>query len=67
MISHEPKELFKYFVSNDFKVLDQMLSRIDQKSVCEIFIKVYNEILTQANSQNQSGVPPGISSNPIPN
>jgi len=66
MISHEPKEVFKYFVSNEFRVLDKMVNRLDEKSICEIFIKVYNEILSQANSNSASGVPPGIVSNPAP-
>lgn len=63
MISHEPKELFKYFMGTNFIVLDKMVKRLDDKSICEIFIKVYNEILTQSNS-TASSVIPGIVSNP---
>ena len=45
MISHEPKELYKYFVSNDFIVLDKMANRLDDKSISEMFTKIFNEIL----------------------
>ena len=57
MISHEPKEMYRYFVSSDFRVLDKMVNRIDDKSICEVLIKVYNEILNQSNSHSASGVP----------
>jgi len=45
MINHEPKEMYKYCVSNDFIVLDKMAGRLDDKSICEIFIKMFDEIL----------------------
>lgn len=57
MISHEPLELYKYFISNNFLVLDKMINRIDDKSIAELFIKVFNEILNQSNIAASAGVP----------
>lgn len=48
IISCEPKEIMNYFKQNDYQVLDKMAAHLDNKSICELFVKVINEILKSA-------------------
>ena len=52
MISCDPKELMRFFQQNDYKVLDMMMVHLDNKSVCELFIRVMNEILKAPSATN---------------
>lgn len=45
MISCDPLELMKYFQQNNYEVFDKMLVHLDNKSICELFIKMMSEIL----------------------
>jgi hypothetical protein len=44
MISTQAKEFCKYIISGDYVVLDQLVEHIDNKSICELFIKILLEL-----------------------
>jgi hypothetical protein len=48
MISCEPVEILKYFQQNDYEILNRMMKHLDNKSICEMFIKILNEILKRS-------------------
>jgi hypothetical protein len=52
MISTDPIELMKFFEQNDYNVLDKMVVHLDNKSVCELLIKILNEILKTPSATN---------------
>jgi len=37
-------------------ILDKLAARVDDKSVCDIFVKIFNEILNQSNLVSVPGV-----------
>jgi hypothetical protein len=42
----------RFFQQNDYKVLDMMMVHLDNKSICELFIRVMNEILKAPSATN---------------
>lgn len=61
MISHQPKEMINYIISTDYKVLDKMINFIENKSICEILIKLLNELI----EHQSKTLMPGISDVPL--
>ena len=56
MIQHQPKEMVKYVISADYVIFDKMMDHLDDKSVCELFVKLLNEI-SDHNCQSLPGIP----------
>ena len=52
MISCDPIELMKYFQQNNYEVLDKMVVHLDNKSICELYIRIMNEILKAPSATN---------------
>lgn len=42
----------KYFQQNDYQVFDMMIVHFDNKSMCELFVKIMNEILKVPSATN---------------
>jgi len=61
MISHQPKEMINFIISTEYRVLDKMINFIENKSICEILIKLLNELIEH---QSKTLVP-GISDVPL--
>lgn len=60
IIKHQPKEVVKYVIQRDYAVLDKLVAHIDNKSICELLIK----ILFELTDYNQ-GLP-GLPGLPVP-
>lgn len=53
IIKIQPKEVMKYVIKNDYAVLEKLVNHIDNKSICELLIK----ILFELTDYNQSSLP----------
>jgi hypothetical protein len=56
LMNQRPKEMVKYVIHTDGAVFDKLLAHIDNKSICEIFIKMLNE-LSEGNKGGLPGLP----------
>ena len=52
----EPKEFYSYISANDFELLSRITAHLDNKSVCEMFIKVFNLVIAQSGVKEQSSI-----------
>lgn len=55
LMQQRPKEMTKYIVEGEYVVFDKLMAHLDNKSICELFIK----IITDMAERNQSlpGIP----------
>jgi hypothetical protein len=59
MISFEPIEFLKFIQLDDYAILNKMVKHLDNKSICEMLIKILNEILKRSGDHlvlSQGGV-----------
>lgn len=47
--------MVKYIIMKDYSLLDKLMNHLDNKSICELFIKVLTELSDY--NQNQSSLP----------
>ena len=55
IISQKPKELMVYMEETDFKIIDNLIAHVDNKSITELIIKFLDEIIKQL---GKDGGPP---------
>lgn len=37
--------MFKYIQYNQFKLFDKLIDNIDNKSICDLVVKIFNEVI----------------------
>jgi hypothetical protein len=55
LMQQQPKEMVKYIIHNEYAIFDKLMNHLDNKSICELFIKMLNELSER--HQSLPGIP----------
>jgi hypothetical protein len=55
LMQKQPKEMTKYIVYTEYEVFNKLMNHLENKSICELFIKMLNELADR--NQSLPGIP----------